>query len=971
MNDGKEFQEKIIANKFQLQEVLGQGASSTVYKARHTLLDQDVAIKVFAKDFNEDSKAAERFKNEASLLSSFSHPNIPKFLAFGETEDGQPFMAFEYVQGRTLAAQIIDAPLSENELLLVIVELCEALDYAHSRGIIHRDIKPSNVIMESLSETTVARLLDFGIFKNIADTKQKLTKTGFLLGSFNYMSPEQCKSQALDARSDIYSLGCLMYEAMVGKAPMDDDNEFAIINNHNTKVLKSVPAKAISRAFENIILKCLEKDPVRRFQTVLELQREIQRIKGQPVDKRGLSKFPNTILLSILLLVSLALVAFVARNFFASNAKDKALQVPNKRFGPSRIPDLSIDPLTSIDQCEDWLGSGKATDLHEKLWVQWTESFARLKSGYLPNIQYQISDEDAEKRLKSDRFYSAENEEHRKYDLLEPLALTRLTQGSANDGFEKWLERIPQVNSKNYHQMLRKYCSTIGEATFYLALGGDHERSKRIFELAQSKFRPGFMSTAKFDLEMAVCRSKFYAGKSFNADLKISEKTAEQLLSVGASAPEYDQWAALYCESGLQKELIKYVDKHFSSDLPRQLKIEAFDLPSTQSLGRARLKVQESRAELELKQWTPALKLAESVRDECGEMNAFNDPIADVAESVFLKARFQTRDAASNTTESIRYLSSLQSIEKDKAAASQIKADGRRSMLAAPTVCTEILFQGVDESTLYNALKALISEDEARSTETRLCCSELKIALGKFALLRKHFDAAKTFFQMAVADTARTDSIKATHLYLLSQIYLLQTNYASNTDGREIEEIIERKLNILAAEKGGSNLPRNLDFFYRFLKLKHQFEFEPTENKRGENKQLNQLERLLTQHSGIPIPVIDSYSDALVFFIENSAGTTQEKFSSRIDKISDFLKKFESTAGFKKEQRQAQKKSFISMLQAGSNDSKLSPNLSKRIKEELAIQSQSLRVLETEYVPNRLFYGDPFRPSFWLEARIP
>ncbi len=200
-----------LDERYEILSVLGSGASSVVYKGKHLLLDQFVAIKVVQKDQLDTEKALQRFRTEATMLSSFTHPNIVRFHAFGSNSYCY-YMVLEFVEGNTLA-QILKSKtaLSVDEAMTSILEICEGLSYAHSKGVIHRDLKPANVIFtESNNGATTSKILDFGILKRMGND-QSLTNTGMILGSANYMSPEQCLSKELDARSDIYAMGCLIY----------------------------------------------------------------------------------------------------------------------------------------------------------------------------------------------------------------------------------------------------------------------------------------------------------------------------------------------------------------------------------------------------------------------------------------------------------------------------------------------------------------------------------------------------------------------------------------------------------------------------------------------------------------------------------------------------------------------------------------------------------------------------------------
>lgn len=277
---------KLFEDKFEILSVLGRGANGVVYKARHLLLQTFVALKVINQNSSDPELAAQRFQKEATLLSSFDHPNIVKLHSYGVLPDGRQYMALEFVEGESLSEQIAKSGALEYSRAIAIFEqICGALSYSHSRGVVHRDIKPANVMLDADGK---ARILDFGIFKSLDNSSQSLTKTGYLLGSANYMSPEQCKQQDIDDRSDIYSFGCLMYECLVGQPPMQDSSDMAIMANQMEKVIDHVPARrGISKKLEETILRCLAKDPSRRFPSASELERVLRDCAQAPLLERA------------------------------------------------------------------------------------------------------------------------------------------------------------------------------------------------------------------------------------------------------------------------------------------------------------------------------------------------------------------------------------------------------------------------------------------------------------------------------------------------------------------------------------------------------------------------------------------------------------------------------------------------------------------------------------------------------------
>lgn len=263
----------LLDQKMEVRKIIGEGGNGVVYEAFHRLLEKTVAVKILNKVPEQSSDSSLRFKNEAQVLSTFDHENIVQFLAFSSLPDGRNYMVLERLKGETLAEKLKkNGPLKQEDAIPIFIKICKALEYAHEKHIIHRDLKPANIMLLEEPDERIAKLLDFGIFKALQSSNQNLTQTGVMLGTVNYMSPEQCSEKELDQRSDIYSLACVMYEAMVGTPPMEDANELATMHNHVNKPLLSVPAKyGISKKFADCILRCCEKDRTKRFQTASEL----------------------------------------------------------------------------------------------------------------------------------------------------------------------------------------------------------------------------------------------------------------------------------------------------------------------------------------------------------------------------------------------------------------------------------------------------------------------------------------------------------------------------------------------------------------------------------------------------------------------------------------------------------------------------------------------------------------------------
>lgn len=250
-----------------IDELLGQGGMARVYRGKQENLDRFVAIKVLPPYYAADPAFVERFKLEARAMAKLSHPNIVTVHDTGE-ENGRLFIIMEYVGGGTLKQKMSNS-MQMREVIQVISEVAGALTYAHSMGIVHRDVKPVNVLMDASGR---AVLSDFGIAK-VLQTSAALTRDGAGVGTPEYMSPEQCRGGPVDARTDIYALGVMLFEMLTGHTPFEADNYTALAHAHiyETPPPPSRLNPRVSPAVQSVVMKALEKDPAHRFQKATEL----------------------------------------------------------------------------------------------------------------------------------------------------------------------------------------------------------------------------------------------------------------------------------------------------------------------------------------------------------------------------------------------------------------------------------------------------------------------------------------------------------------------------------------------------------------------------------------------------------------------------------------------------------------------------------------------------------------------------
>jgi tRNA A-37 threonylcarbamoyl transferase component Bud32 len=258
----------VLSGRYKLEAKLGSGGMSTVYLARDTTLDRQVAVKVMHREMSEQADQLQRFRQEARAVAKLSHPNVVAVIDAGE-DGGHPYIVFEYVEGETLKQRInrIGA-LDAQEALAYAIEIARGLTVAHARNMVHRDIKPQNVLIDSEGR---AKLTDFGISRQLE--QDGMTATGRVLGTTDYVAPEQAMGHPVDQRSDIYSLGVVLYEMLVGQVPFTADSQVGVAMKHVNEELPDVQQRRpeLSAAAAMTVERATAKDPDERYQSVGEL----------------------------------------------------------------------------------------------------------------------------------------------------------------------------------------------------------------------------------------------------------------------------------------------------------------------------------------------------------------------------------------------------------------------------------------------------------------------------------------------------------------------------------------------------------------------------------------------------------------------------------------------------------------------------------------------------------------------------
>jgi serine/threonine protein kinase len=274
----------VVDERFHIEEVIGSGGMSVVYKATQLRVNRHVAIKTLRMQLDEKPIYRERFHNEIQLLCALSHPNIVTVYDCVIGADDQPYVVMDYLRGRSLELLIAqEGAISVDRFFKIAVQVCGALDHAHRKGVIHRDLKPGNIVLVD-DEMDFVKVVDFGLAK-LNDGNRRLTQSGELWGSPPYMSPEQCQSKTVDERSDLYSFGAVMYEMLTGKDPFHYATApFELIQIHvNTApppMVEANPLVRIPAGLEEVIFKTMAKNPDDRYQSASELRDAIIAVSG-------------------------------------------------------------------------------------------------------------------------------------------------------------------------------------------------------------------------------------------------------------------------------------------------------------------------------------------------------------------------------------------------------------------------------------------------------------------------------------------------------------------------------------------------------------------------------------------------------------------------------------------------------------------------------------------------------------------
>ena len=264
----------LIGDRYELEELVGSGGMSSVYKAHDQLLERNVALKVLHPHYGDDEEYVERFRREARAVAQLSHPNIVTVIDRGEA-DGHQFIVFELIEGENLKELVNrTGPLPVRRAVELAIAVADGLAFAHEHGLVHRDVKPQNILLNGDGE---AKVTDFGIARSL-DVEHGVTQTGTVLGTSNYLSPEQASGKQVTPATDVYSLGVVLYELLTAEVPFPGENFVAVAMKHINDAVPDILERRpdVSVRLASAMSRALEKDPARRFRSMREFADELR-----------------------------------------------------------------------------------------------------------------------------------------------------------------------------------------------------------------------------------------------------------------------------------------------------------------------------------------------------------------------------------------------------------------------------------------------------------------------------------------------------------------------------------------------------------------------------------------------------------------------------------------------------------------------------------------------------------------------
>jgi serine/threonine protein kinase len=492
--------EQIINGRYQILAYVGSGNFGMVYKAGHIQTGQLVALKTLCTGASENAR--QRLEREFKLLTTLRHQSIVAVFDFGFIDNKRPYLITEWIPACTLA-DILEQRRALPYPLAVIIfkELCAALSFAHKKGVLHRDIKPSNIFV-SLDKKPEVRLIDFGVGKFVdeEDVSDKLTKSGELVGTPYYMSPEQCAGLKQDERSDIYSLGCVMYETITGKPPFAGTNLLQVLSKHLQDNPESINSSEhhVPEALSKIVMRSLEKDPTKRFANVDALQRALAQIDQRtPIGSR------ITAILTSVIAVS-ALVAIAT--FWLSAHVPKQLPATPPKVDLSPLPKVEQSPLATILIPDSIAKMGFERAMHKGAELYKSGRYEEA----LPYFAfcYQLTDAQPEQEYLHSTLIQL-----KKFDVAERLAKEGLdSAGRNNDELLAYSVRLGEAyESQHHYDDLIRDLEPVAQHLSNKRMSHSNNTARLYWLLANAYFNRGkFEESIKFlNKELAVLHEEY------------------------------------------------------------------------------------------------------------------------------------------------------------------------------------------------------------------------------------------------------------------------------------------------------------------------------------------------------------------------------------------------------------------------------------------------------------------------------